>query len=35
MALPASAVLVVAVRRLRVVYQSSGFYLASGDDRQP
>ena len=34
-ALPASAVLVVAVRRLRVVYQNSGFYLTSGDDRQP
>jgi predicted PurR-regulated permease PerM len=35
MALPASAVLVVAVRRLRVIYQNSGFYLTSGDDRQP
>ena len=35
MALPASAVLVVAVRRLRVVYQNSGLYLRSGDDRQP
>lgn len=34
-ALPASAVLVVAIRRLAGAYHNSRFYLTSGDDRQP
>jgi len=33
-ALPASAVLVVAVRRLRGAYQASAFYLKQKEDAQ-